>query len=233
MSMSEFKVPRINLNRNYLKPKTAAELQAIDQFIATFSVNILRYMREKAVVTATVAKVTEVVNNTVDAMNQICVTESDHEVVEKMSDGDVKLAVKKLSVDSYEGDDEAFRALFRNCVAKLMGIVDAWKENSEAKERQEIYKRVYRILNLKVLGLTCGDKSFWEIYENEFLPAMDGKMPPYDEWRKINLCAVSGTWKALTAEAISELIELALKDQCTKLGLKDGTLENGVEKFNR
>ena len=72
MSVSEFKVPKINLNRNYLKQKTAAELQAIDQFIATFSV--FRYMREKAVA-ATVAKVSEVVNNTVDAMDQICVTE--------------------------------------------------------------------------------------------------------------------------------------------------------------
>ena len=227
--MSEFTVPRINLNRVKQKQKTAAELQALDQFIATFSVNILRYMKEKAAVAATVAKVTDIVNNTVDAMNQVCVTEADHEVVDEVK-FNTKLAIEELTVNAYEGDDEAFRALFRNCVENLVGIVDAWKQGSDNQERQDIYVKVYKLLDRRVKILTKGEKSFFEIFANEFEPAVNGMQPPFDIWRKINLCAMTGTWKILTMQAIKDLTELAFADQCKKHKLS-GVLKDGKPEF--
>lgn len=167
----------------------------------------------------------------VDAMDQICVTESDREVVDEVN-FNTKLAIKELTVDNYEGDDETFRALFRNCVENLVGIVDAWQQGSDNQERAEIYVKVYKLLDRKVKTLTKGEKSFFEIFANEFEPAVNGIQPPFDIWRKINLCAISGTWKILTMQAIKDLTKLAFADQCKKYKVS-GILKDGKPEFKK
>ena len=123
----------------------------------------------------------------------------------------------ELSV-TFGFDNKNFRDMLRSAMCDLSSVVTCYDGI------KGLYGQLYKILDKDIYVLTQKViKDFQQdIFENRFEPARKNWRPPYDKWRRINVCACSPFWRALTINAFEKLCHQGVIDQANLIQLNYG-----------
>lgn len=122
----------------------------------------------------------------------------------------------------YYDDDGNFRRAFRKFVTWIIDTIPCWNIDQHSSI---IYRCIYNEMD-KIVRKHYPDRvlqsyrdTFQERCFEHFLSTKEEKTPPYDVWRRINLCASSSFWEAVTVQAMSEVPKSIIQALAKDLGV--------------